>query len=52
MHLILDMCCGSRMFWFDKEDNRAIYSDIRAEKHILCDGRKLNITPDIIADFN
>ncbi|HEK0426859.1 TPA: class I SAM-dependent methyltransferase [Proteus mirabilis] len=39
------------MFWFDKEDNRAIYSDIRAEKHILCDGRKLNITPDIIADF-
>ncbi|HGM9889506.1 TPA: SAM-dependent methyltransferase, partial [Proteus mirabilis] len=27
------MCCGSRMFWFDKEDSRAIYSDIRAEKH-------------------
>ncbi|MEQ5178943.1 class I SAM-dependent methyltransferase [Proteus genomosp. 6] len=51
MSPILDMCCGSRMFWFDKEDNRAIYSDIRAEKHILCDGRKLNITPDIIADF-
>ncbi|MCL8621734.1 SAM-dependent methyltransferase, partial [Proteus mirabilis] len=21
------MCCGSRMFWFDKEDSRAIYSD-------------------------
>lgn len=51
MTQILDMCCGSRMFWFDKEDSRAIYSDIRAEKHILCDGRKLNITPDIIADF-
>lgn len=51
MRPILDMCCGSRMFWFDKQDNRAIYSDIRVEKHILCDGRKLNITPDIIADF-
>lgn len=51
MKQILDMCCGSRMFWFDKEDNRAIYSDIRVEEHILCDGRKLNITPDIIADF-
>lgn len=51
MTQVLDMCCGSRMFWFDKEDNRAIYSDIRTEKHILCDGRKLNITPDIIADF-
>ncbi|HGU0743002.1 TPA: SAM-dependent methyltransferase, partial [Escherichia coli] len=21
---ILDMCCGSRMFWFDKNDDRAI----------------------------
>ncbi|MEX9845506.1 class I SAM-dependent methyltransferase [Providencia rettgeri] len=51
MKQILDMCCGSRMFWFDRQDNRAIYSDIRVEKHILCDGRKLNITPDIIADF-
>ncbi|MES3402262.1 SAM-dependent methyltransferase, partial [Enterobacter hormaechei] len=20
---ILDMCCGSRMFWFDKQDERA-----------------------------
>ncbi|MDA6365507.1 hypothetical protein OSK45_26870 [Escherichia coli] len=22
---ILDMCCGSRMFWFDKSDERAIF---------------------------
>lgn len=28
---ILDMCCGSRMFWFDKQDERAVFSDIRAE---------------------
>lgn len=45
------MCCGSRMFWFDRQDNRVVFSDIRLEKHILCDGRKLNITPDIISDF-
>ena len=51
MKPILDMCCGRRMFWFDKQDNRVVFSDIRIEKHILCDGRKLNITPDIIADF-
>ncbi len=44
---ILDMCCGSRMFWFDKQDERAVFSDIRAEQHKLCDGR----SPDIIADF-
>lgn len=23
---ILDMCCGSRMFWFDKQDERAMFS--------------------------
>ncbi|SXG40116.1 DNA N-4 cytosine methyltransferase M.NgoMXV [Klebsiella pneumoniae] len=48
---ILDMCCGSRMFWFDKQDERAVFSDIRAEQHKLCDGRSLVISPDIIADF-
>lgn len=21
---ILDMCCGSRMFWFNKQDTRAL----------------------------
>ncbi|HCI6408855.1 TPA: class I SAM-dependent methyltransferase [Klebsiella quasipneumoniae subsp. similipneumoniae] len=48
---ILDMCCGSRMFWFDKQDERAVFSDIRAEQHKLCDGRSLVISPDIIVDF-
>lgn len=48
---VLDMCCGSRMFWFDKQDERAIFTDIRAEEHVLCDGRKLIISPDVIADF-
>ncbi|EAA4605658.1 TPA: class I SAM-dependent methyltransferase [Salmonella enterica] len=48
---ILDMCCGSRMFWLDKNDSRALFSDIRAEEHTLCDGRRLVIRPDLIADF-
>ena len=48
---ILDMCCGSRMFWLDKGDSRAIFTDVRNEDHILCDGRALHIEPDIIADF-
>jgi len=48
---ILDMCCGSRMFWMDKHDSRAIFADLRNENHILCDGRTLQISPDIIADF-
>lgn len=48
---ILDMCCGSRMFWFDKQDPRAVFSDIRSENHTLCDGRALEIKPDVVADF-
>jgi len=48
---ILDMCCGSRMFWIDKQDDRAVFADRREEQHVLCDGRTLQISPDIIADF-
>ena len=48
---ILDMCCGSRMFWLDKTDPRAVFCDIRAEEHVLCDERRLVISPDVIADF-
>lgn len=29
---VLDMCCGSRIFWFDKTDPRAIFTDIRVEQ--------------------
>ncbi|ECY3796510.1 SAM-dependent methyltransferase, partial [Salmonella enterica subsp. enterica serovar Minnesota] len=32
---ILDVCCGSRMFWFNKLDTRAVFADIRAEEHTL-----------------
>lgn len=48
---ILDAACGSRMFWFDKNRDDVIYADIRDEVHELCDGRSLEITPDIKADF-
>lgn len=41
----------SRMFWFDKSDERAIFSDIRKEGYTLRNGRRLIISPDIIADF-
>lgn len=48
---ILDACCGSRMFWFDKTNPDVLFADIRNESHVLCDGRKLDIKPDIIMDF-
>ncbi|WP_211278799.1 class I SAM-dependent methyltransferase [Parageobacillus galactosidasius] len=51
MKRILDACCGSKMFWFDKENEDVLYMDNRQLSTTLCDGRALNINPDIIADF-
>lgn len=51
MKVILDACCGSRMFWFDKKNKNTIYMDNRKLECELCDGRKLKIEPDLIADF-
>ena len=48
---ILDACCGSRMFWFDKNHPNVVYADIRQEEETLCDGRKLEVHPDVISDF-
>lgn len=48
---VLDPASGSRMFYFDKEDPRVVFGDIRDEEHILCDGRALNVHPDIEMDF-
>lgn len=48
---ILDVCCGSRMFWFNKKHPNALYTDIRELDTILCDDRRLEIKPDLIADF-
>lgn len=51
MKQILDACCGSRMFWFNRNHPDAVYMDNRALDTTLCDGRKLTIAPDIVADF-
>ena len=51
MNQVLDPCCGSKMFWFDKEHPIALFGDCREEGHILCDGRALSIAPDQVLDF-
>lgn len=51
MQRILDVACGSKMFWFQKDREDTVYMDNRKLKDTLCDGRKLIIDPDIIADF-
>lgn len=47
----LDACCGSRMFWFDKADGRALFVDKRREVLADPDGREIVVNPDILADF-
>ena len=54
---ILDPCCGSRMFWFNRTDDRAVFGDVREESHQLKDrsskggSRQLIIAPDQLMDF-
>ena len=48
---VLDACCGSRMFWFNKKNDKVVYMDNRKLEDTLCDGRKLEVNPDVVADF-
>lgn len=48
---ILDATCGGRMFWFNKRHPSAIYMDNREVATVLCDGRKFEVKPDVLADF-
>lgn len=54
---ILDACCGSRMFWFDRNDKRAVFVDNRCVEHVLKDKsqkagfRNLTVSPDVVGDF-
>lgn len=58
MKRVLDATCGSRMIWFDKNNNDAIYLDNRVVNDEIIwtskDGkqsRRLTVNPDVIADF-
>lgn len=51
MKPILDACCGSRMFWFDKKNPNAVFCDNRQVLETLGDERVLRIEPDVLCDF-
>jgi ubiquinone/menaquinone biosynthesis C-methylase UbiE len=48
---IIDVCCGGRMMWFQKNHESVIFQDIRQETFNYEGNRTVNIKPDIIADF-
>jgi phage methyltransferase len=39
------------MFWFDKEHPATVFMDNRSFAQNLCDGRRFEVKPDLIADF-
>ena len=57
MKKIIDVCCGSKMFWFDKENPNVLFIDKRSEtvqaKDSSCKSglRTIEVNPDIVADF-
>ena len=52
MKLILDPASSTRSFYFDKEDDRVLFGDIRAkETHLLTNNQTIHIEPDEVMDF-
>lgn len=52
MKRILDPCCGSKMFWFDKNNPDVEFCDIRKlERTEYYPGKYIEIDPDTICDF-
>lgn len=48
---VLDVCCGSRMMWFDKADGRALFLDKRREVTTDPRGAEIVVAPDMVANF-
>ena len=48
---ILDMTAGSRMMWFDKDNENALFVDKRQTFEELPSGHVINVAPDVIADW-
>lgn len=56
---VLDPCCGSRMFWFDRQHPEVVFGDQRHEVITVtdrsrgnhCGVRTLRIEPDVLLDF-
>lgn len=48
---ILDVCCGGKMMYWDKDDPRVTFCDIRNEPLRMYNNRIFEIDPDIQCDF-
>ena len=52
MKRILDVCCGSKMFYFDKNNPDVEFCDIREVDNLeYYPGRFFEVSPDTVCDF-
>jgi len=55
--LVLDACCGGKMFWFDKDNPEVLFVDNRKEEYSFKDKSRKGgvrygeVAPDLVADF-
>ncbi|MBR3312833.1 MAG: methyltransferase [Atopobiaceae bacterium] len=48
--IALDPCCGGKAFYFDKDSPDVLFCDNRVWSGELCDGRRYEVSPDMVAD--
>lgn len=49
---IIDVCCGGKMFWFDKNNPDVQFCDKRKiERHEFYPNRYFEVNPDTVCDF-
>lgn len=49
---ILDVCCGGRTFWFNKNNKKVLFTDIRKEEKGFIKVRpNFEVNPDELMDF-
>jgi 23S rRNA G2069 N7-methylase RlmK/C1962 C5-methylase RlmI len=49
---VLDVCCGGRMFYFDKKSPHVLYVDNRQlELTTFSNRQKFSVQPDVVMDF-
>ena len=53
MKEVLDVCCGGKMFWFDKNNKDVLFLDIREGKNLdeHWTMKNFQVQPDTIMDF-
>ena len=49
---VIDVCCGGKHFWFDKNNPDVEFCDKRYDEDIhLCNGQHIHVTPSTVCDF-